>query len=439
MSLARESPRTRSWIAAIDALLVVPRVRFVCIAMLAVMGGLALLSTIRGAPAHDVFGQVSMPDLLAHITGGALVRGGNAPLLYDLAAQQRTSNAIVPDRDLHLFLSPPFVAWMYAPFAAVPYRVAVALWFAIIVAQIAGAAWLLRGLAREWQPGHARIAIVVALASAPMLDLFGSGQDTGLTLLLWCAGASLTIARRDVLAGIVWGLGWFKPQLFVIVPFMLLAQRRWRVLASYASMSLVMGALALSVDGTHGLRAWRALVTSSQYRDWITGTLGWKMQSLPALARALAPPSLAQGAGLVATLLGVLAAAVLVVLAWRAHRAPEHDRNEVRAWTWWSAACLATLIASPHLFLYDLVLASFPFTVAFGHDDARARVWLAIAMIIAWSGGVRALAFAAHPWPLRALAGGFTVLPLAALYVDTLRRLSATAPSRPSSFPSRSA
>ncbi len=407
-----------TWVDAIDRWLVVDRVRFVSAAMLAVMGGLWFASALRGEPAHDVFGDLLMPDLLAHLTGGSLVRTGQVAQLYDIDAQRAAARAIVAHDGTHLFLSPPFVAWLYAPLSMLSYRAALGVWTAVLLTQLAVAAALLSQWASAWSPAQQRLALLVALASAPTLDLFGSGQDTGLSLCLWIAGASLTARRKNAAAGLVWGLGWFKPQLFLIVPAMLVARRRWRVLPTYVAMSLALFALSLHGAGTRGFAAWRALLASATYHDFIVGEIGWKMQSLPALARMLVPASVHALAGAMGTAVGIVLAVRVLADAWNARRGDRAD-DEL---SWWAMACLATLVASPHLFLYDLVLAAFPCAVALWRGDAATRVIVAALLVVSWTGALRGVAFAMQPWPLRALGGGWSAVPLVVLMFHWRRR-----------------
>jgi hypothetical protein len=184
------------------------------------------------------------------------------------------------------------------------------------------------------------------------------------------------------------------------------------VLASYAVVSLIIAAIDIALVGFAGIDSWRRLLTSPLYTGFIAGVIGWKMQSLPALLRALAPGAMQRVATVLGTVAGIVLAVVCVARAVRDLRrdqavTPAHEMSL------WALACLATSIASPHLFLYDLVLAIFPCVIALQQrDDARVRALVAILVLVSWTSGLRGIAFGASPWPLRALAGGFSAVPL---------------------------
>ena len=103
--------------------------------------------------------------------------------------------------------------------------------------------------------------VLVCFAAQPVLELLGSGQDSAFSLLVWVAGTRLILARRDVLAGFVFALGLCKPQLFVLVPVVLLLQRRYRSLAAWSSAAAVLALVS-------ALRVVRGGAGVVRARDW---------------------------------------------------------------------------------------------------------------------------------------------------------------------------
>jgi len=65
-------------------------------------------------------------DFLAFYTGGKLVSTGQSAELYDLRAQQVVQRQVaVRMGDLDIYFNPPFYAWLFVPFALLPYKLSV--------------------------------------------------------------------------------------------------------------------------------------------------------------------------------------------------------------------------------------------------------------------------------------------------------------------------
>src|SRR5262249_38371160 len=79
------------------------------------------------------------------------------------------------------------------------------------------------------------------------------GQNGFLTAALLIGGV-LCIDRRPVLAGILFGLLTFKPHLGLVLPFVLLALRAWRVIGVAVLTTCVLVAVSVVL---FGLEPWR--------------------------------------------------------------------------------------------------------------------------------------------------------------------------------------
>ena len=178
-------------------------------------------------------------------------------------------------------------------------------------------------------------------ASAPVFEALGSGQDSLLALVIWVAGLRLLLRGRDAAAGTLLALGLFKPQLFVLVPFLLLAQRRWRALGAFCAVGAGITLLSVLVQRADTWRLSLASLGSPLYTQQVQDGQAWKMQSLTALVAELVPGRLVGGVLLLAAAVGILLLG----------RRPGHDVQRD-----WALLALVTVVTSPHVVLYDLVL-----------------------------------------------------------------------------------
>jgi hypothetical protein len=189
-------------------------------------------------------------------------------------------------------------------------------------------------------------------------------------------GIGLAVSGRDVAAGLVFSLGALKPQLVVLVPVVFLLQRRLRGLVAFGAGVAALAAGSVALVGWNGVVSWAAALGSPLYTDQVTVGQSWKMASVPALVTALAAPA---GHG-TAVALGYAAAAVLLaVFATWVYRRPR-----ARLWCW-TTALLTTVVASPHVVLYDALLVVPPALFALewvGTPVVRRAT--AVAFCLAW-------------------------------------------------------
>ena len=105
-----------------------------------------LLSIVLGPGNVDLAGQVVGTDYLQFYTAGYTLRSGESARLYDMAYQARLEQELIgPElRAYHAFITPPFLAWLFVPFASLPYGVSFALWSLLGLAGLGLSLHLLR-------------------------------------------------------------------------------------------------------------------------------------------------------------------------------------------------------------------------------------------------------------------------------------------------------
>jgi len=380
--------------------------------ILIVLGyGLIIVSTFLGHLPKTAFGESFLPDYLAHWTGGRLVLDGQLATLYDQRAQFDLQTATIGQTSkLAWFVSPPFVGLLYAPLAGLPYLASAGVWTLLSVGMLLIALKLARPLAPTISGARWRMIVLVCFASQPVLELLGSGQDSAFSLLVWVAGTRLMLARRDVLAGVVFALGLCKPQLFVLVPVVLLVQRRFQSLVAWLSTASVLALISVRMVGVDGAQNWLILPFGDAYRESVQMGQAWKMQGIPSFVTSLMPSALAREGEVV----GLLAAFAIMVFFIRTCRRWPTSSGGVGMWAF---AALTTVLVSPHLVVYDLVLLLPALLYLVEREDVPAvRVALFALFVITWMAPVGHLLAAAVPWPLSVIGAGWGAVPIFVLW-----------------------
>jgi hypothetical protein len=283
---------------------------------------------------------------------GALLWQGKPADAYVPALQHAAERAVFEGRDV------PFFGWHYPPlFFAIAALVAMLpyLWGLSL--------WLIAGFAAYLAAIHAILprtqTLLVASAFPAVFINIGHGQNGFLTTAL-LAGALHLLDRRPWLAGMLIALLAYKPQFGVLIPLVLLATRRWQVLASAVLTGVVLVASSVAILG---IDVWHAFADSTAFTRSVVleqGGTGWeKIQSIfSALRMWGSGVELAYAAQ--STL--ALAIAASLVWLWRSDAA-----FELKA----SALAAGSLLATPYVLDYDLVVLAISIVFFARHGLAR--------------------------------------------------------------------
>lgn len=375
-------------------------------------------SLIFGDFPHVAGGAIAFPDYLAHWTGGRMLLDGNLPNLYDPIAQSAVQDRDVQPGSLSWFISPPFTTLLYAPFGALSYGPSALLWTALTLGLLIASFRLMRPFAPKLFSKHYALITIVMLSTEPVIEVFGSGQDTGLSLLVWVGGIRLMLAKRDGLAGFVFALGLFKPQQFILIPIVLIIQRRFRALAAWIATAGVLGLMSVSIVGLDGVKTWLRLPSSEFYDKTVHVAQAWKMQGMPALVTTLFPSSWSRGTSVFAL---ILAGAAVVIFIRQMVRTRSRNTTEVEVWM---MAMVATVAISPHLFIYDLTLVLVPILYLIEHHNTRTvRLACASLYVLTWTVPLRHVIAIDASWPLSLIEAAWTAIPLIVLWVAFARTL----------------
>ncbi len=300
----------------------------------------------------DASGTPLGADFVQFHAAARLALEGRAADVFSPAAMQAVTDAMFPGNgNVFLWNYPPTFLLLVAPLGLLSYPAAFAAFMASTGALYALAA---KALIRH------RLWLLFAGAFPAAFLTVLHGQNA----FLAAAALGIGLARapdRPVLAGIALGLASYKPHLGLIVPLALVAGGHWRALAAAALTTLLFAAASWLA---FGFDAWVAFfanlpVMSGIMRD--APELWPKMASVFATARMLgAPAGLAYGLQLAAS----LTVAAATVHAWS--RPGPHDLKV-------ALAVAATIIATPYLMDYDLILLGIPIALMARHALAGGR------------------------------------------------------------------
>jgi hypothetical protein len=284
-------------------------------------------------------------DFLHFYTLGNLALEDRGDLLYDMRAQADRARELVaqaPD-SLYVPLYGPQLSMLFVPFARLPYSWALTAWLGVnvvIYAFCCHAVWkTCLGL-----QAHRWTVLILAIAFPGFFHVLVWGQTSGLALL--CFTLAYLALRRDrtLLAGLAIGSLIFKPQLGLAAAVVFVFARQWKVVTGAVMAASIQLAAAWIHYGTEVMRTYgHALLHLGDVLPLLEPRL-YQTHSLRSFWSLLLPwPGVAFSLYVVSAL-GVLGLAVWV---WRSG-----SSLSVR----FSALLFATVLVSPHLTVYDLVI-----------------------------------------------------------------------------------
>ena len=300
--------------------------------------------------AADGTGVVS--DFVNVWAAGKLVWQGSPAAAYDWPVHKAVEIAAVGRPFVGYFgwHYPPVFLFVAAVLALMPYAAAYLLWifgtFPLYLAAV-------RAIVGE------RAGYFLAAAFPAVLSNFIVGQNGFLSAAL-LGGSLLFIKRRPVLAGVLLGLLAYKPHLGLLFPIVLAASGHWRVFMAAAVTAALMTLASWIVFGTE---AWLAFFANIGHTSQAFLSDGWadfaKLQTVFGLTRMLGGTE-----PLAWTLQAfvALACAVAISFLWRGRA-----EYNIKA----AALGCGALLATPYLYLYDLVVLAVPLAFLFRLGRAR--------------------------------------------------------------------
>jgi arabinofuranan 3-O-arabinosyltransferase len=303
----------------------------------------------------DSQGRPIANDFVNVWAAGRLALDGTAPAAYDWTLHRAAEvRAVGYDFDGYYgWHYPPPAFFFAAALAMLPYLVAAVIWLLTTLGAYAAAIAGILGL---------RTGVLFALGFPAAIWNITAGQNGFLTAAL-IGGTLGLLERHPALAGICLGLLTYKPQYGLLFPIVLIADRRWLTVAIAALVAIVLAALSWLAFGS---ASWQAFVHWAPVSSRVLideGGLDWyRLQSVFAFARAHGGSET-----LAWTVQGVLSLSLAVGLFWLWK---SRVAFELKA----AALAAGALLATPYLFMYDLVVLAV--AVAFLLRLALAREFL---------------------------------------------------------------
>ncbi|MBT4490738.1 MAG: DUF2029 domain-containing protein [Rhodospirillaceae bacterium] len=269
-------------------------------------------------------------------------------------------------------MTPYYYVWSYPPtmllparlFAGMPYLPAFSLWSIVTLAIYLGGLRL-AGLRGWW-------LVAALLLPAAAVNLF-FGQYGFLLAGLLIGGLSQA-DRRPLLAGVLLGMATLKPQLGLLLPVLLLAQRQWYVMAVAALMALLLVGVSIALDG---MAVWRYYfeLTLPVQRMFLETGIGFFM------LLTLTPFMAGKLLGLPVALIYALQFAVTLLCALGVYRIGRRG-PPLTAMVFTLAA---GFLATPYAMAYDLVILAGAGLLLLAAQPKWVKTWpRAVACVLLW-------------------------------------------------------
>jgi arabinofuranan 3-O-arabinosyltransferase len=321
-------------------------VELICFALVVAHAVYLATSYVQGIWIVTPNGGGDASDFVNVWAAGKLALAGHAAAVYDWPTHKLAEESAVG----HPFDG--YYGWHYPPtflFAAVglsllPYATAYALWvFGTFPAYLAA----IRAIIGN------RAGYLLAAAFPPVLANFIVGQNGFVTAGL-IGGALVLLERRPIAAGILLGLLTYKPHLGLLFPIALVAGGYWRAFVTAGVVAVLMAASSWLVFGSE---CWLAFFASIHHTSEAFLSEGWadwsKLQTAFGLTRTLGGSE-----ALAWTMQAIVALTAAGVTAWLWRRRISYDLKA-------AALGIATLLATPYLYTYDLVVLAVPLAFLF--------------------------------------------------------------------------
>ena len=331
-------------------------------------------------------------------TSGYMVRSGYVRQLYNYDTQKRFQDELVsPRTSLLPFDHLPYETLLFAPFSLLPYKSA---YFAFMACNLA----LLGLLFRVFHPFLANLRATWFLLPAgvfagffPVTITLMLGQDSILMLALFSFAMLLLCRDRELTAGILVGLCFFKFQMVLPIAFLFLMWRRWRFFAGFSMSAMAVTVVSFLMIGKTGMRAYLNLLIAmslkgDQFASQFKSELGTiAMPNLRGLISVVTGSHIS-GWGAQVLTLGVS----ILVMLWIAFAAPISRRGPDGL----LLAITAAAVVSYHMLIQDLTILLIPIALtlerfieseaaedAKGHWMLRASTLLLLApsFVFIWS------------------------------------------------------
>jgi alpha-1,2-mannosyltransferase len=391
-------------------------------AWMALTAGVILcgVSLVLGFQGRAFMGRPLGGDFVEFYTIGKILNNYPAAQIYDLDLSVKLQHEILPSMaqtQMLVFGQTPYVAWLFRPFALLPYAWAYVAWLGFTaVLYVAGLAALFNAV--RLKPEDRKTGYLLALSWAPFLfETWIGGQMAGVVFLIWALFLWFLGNKWQFLAGLVLSMCLFKPTLVALPAAMLLVNRRWRVTGGLAVGGVIMALVSLATVGWTGLQAWaRTLAFTGQV---VAGAGDSWHRSKYVDMTAFFHLLLGNSEVLTTIVLAVVGSIALAALGRAWWSANPKSQNEL-----WAATLCITLVVNAYAPIYDTVLAVAAVALMAAKREERSEeereafgVWVLLLYMVPWL--TQSFAEFLHLQLITLVLAGFGVWALRLAYEST--------------------
>ena len=332
------------------------------------IGLLVLVAVVRINAACLRIGQAMLGiDYATYYTTGRMVIDGSIGQIYYMEAHHTVLESLFGSVPYPLeWFYPPTFLLPIVPLSFLPFDVSLVVWLV--------ASFVLAAFAVYFLAGKKKLAPLCLLAFPGTFLNIRWGQNGFLTAALFGFGVYF-VETNPMLAGLMFGLLTFKPQMAIFPFIILFFTKKWKALGWSAAFAAVFAVLSGLI---FGFQTWVDFFSTALYNSQLLGST-WEATNwgIPTLSTSLRCMGLS-GWGLTAILLAVAALAVFAcVRVWR-----QTQNFSLRL----TALVLCLFLSFPYVSLYDFAILGVPFTLLFFESMKKLKpLFSSIALVILWA------------------------------------------------------
>jgi hypothetical protein len=315
-------------------------------------------------------------DFSFYYSAAQMVRQGLGGRLYDLKTQVEFQSRVGV---VHAFYNhPPYETLIFTPLTYLGYRTAYTVWtlaslgLMVIAASLIDSHTKIKLAISQYVrlPADFGLVVVLFITCAPATTCFLLGQDSMLTLLIYTLVFVLLQQNSETSAGCVLALGLYKFPLILPLAVIFLLRGKWKFMQGFSIVGFLLGLISIVISGPRVLIDYpRLLFFDSTYQK----VAGFNPRDMPNIRGFL---YLMLDGKLGKTSLTLLVATLSISVLWIAARYWKDEELSLS----FSIGLIATLLASYHLYNYDLVLLLLPIAILVGGLAAQGHLLRANAL-----------------------------------------------------------
>lgn len=327
-----------------------------------ILGMLPLILTIQAFlwAAYLPAGLHGISDLRQLYTGGYMIRTGHQKELYNYDLQWQLEKNLVGGQLMLPVNHLAFEELLFVPLSLFSYRTAYWVFLTFNASLLVISARLLRSRMKLLSDRWRWFPVLLIAAFYPISRALVLGQDSIIMLTLLAIALYALDRDKEMMAGLMVGIGAFKFQIVVPIAVLFLIWRRWRFCGGFVISAGMAGLISLGLVGRDGAKEYVAMLKGMSLHlnsaaDMVHyGTFPTAMMNLRGLATALLGGILSASGIQIAIL--VFSAAVLLIASKQRPSLP--------------LAILAGSLVSYHFLCHDASILIIPLVTALSSRSA---------------------------------------------------------------------